>query len=329
MNESGQAAEAGRAQADRTASRAQPEAAAGMTPAAANGAWIGDIRWDERGLVPVIVQDDISKEVLMLAYMNEASLRKSLETGETWFWSRSRGELWHKGATSGHTQQIVSIHYDCDGDALLVRVRQNGPACHTGSYSCFSREAPCGGPSAASRAEGAADGEGASAGRGAPAGGAPATGEPAAAGDAASAGGTPSFGGTASAVPPDRFGPLNRLEATIARRHAERPEGTYTTYLFNKGLDKILKKVGEETAEVIIAAKNQDNAELRCETADLLYHLMVLLRERGLPLDDVLAELDRRHRPDQPDRREPSDRPDKRKAGANPGDGQEGERRAH
>lgn len=293
-------------------------------PGQAAEAWIGDIRWDERGLVPAIVQDDISKEVLMLAYMNEASLRKSLETGETWFWSRSRGELWHKGATSGHTQRIVSIRYDCDGDALLVRVRQNGPACHTGTYSCFSREAPVGGRPADAPAA-----EGAPAGTTPDAAGTPIAGEPAATGDPASAGGT-SCGGTApSAMPPDRFGPLNRLEATIARRHAERPEGTYTTYLFAKGLDKILKKVGEETAEVIIAAKNRDNAELRCETADLLYHLMVLLRERELPLDDVLAELDRRHRPDQPDRREPSDRPDKRKNGANPADGQEGERRAH
>jgi phosphoribosyl-AMP cyclohydrolase / phosphoribosyl-ATP pyrophosphohydrolase len=252
-------------------------------------AWIGDIRWDERGLVPAIVQDDISKEVLMLAYMNESSLRKSLETGETWFWSRSRGELWHKGATSGHTQRIVSIRYDCDSDALLVRVRQNGPACHTGSYSCFSREAPTDGGQAS----------------------------------------VPAGEGTSGGTTPDRFGPLNRLEATIARRHAERPEGTYTTYLFAKGLDKILKKIGEETAEVIIAAKNRDNSELRCETADLLYHLMVLLRERELPLDDVLAELDRRHRPDQADRREPSDRPDKRRNGAGPAGGQEDERRAH
>ena len=203
------------------------------------------IRWGDDGLVPAVVQDAVSKEVLMLAYMNRESLAKTLETGETWFWSRSRGELWNKGATSGHKQKVRSIAYDCDGDALLVRVEQIGPACHTGRYSCFHRDV-------------AADGE---AGR-----------EPAA----------------------DRFRALNELERVIASRHAERPEGAYTTYLFEKGLDKILKKVGEETAEVIIAAKNRDNGELRYETADLLFHLLVLLRERGLPLDDVLAELESR-----------------------------------
>jgi len=223
------------------------------------------IRWDERGLVPAIVQDDLSKEVLMLAYMNEESLRRSLETGETWFWSRSRGELWHKGATSGHTQRIVSIRYDCDGDALLVRVRPNGPACHTGTYTCFTHPVTV-------------EGE-----------------------------------GTEEAVS-DRFAPLGRLEEIIARRHAERPEGSYTTYLFEKGVDKILKKVGEETSEVIIAAKNPGTAELRSETADLLYHLMVLMRERGLSLDEVLGELDRRHGPAAPDRPRPSDRPGKKRA---------------
>ncbi len=209
--------------------------------------WQAQIKWDSDGLVPAVVQDALSKEVLMLAYMNEESLQKSLESGQTWFWSRSRGELWNKGATSGHTQQIESLHYDCDGDTLLVKVRQNGPACHTGAYSCFYRE-----------------------------------GMSQAAGDAAR--------------PEDRFGPLSRLEATIAQRDAERPEGAYTTYLFEKGLDKILKKVGEETAEVIIAAKNRDGDELRCESADLIFHLMVLLREQGIPFDDVLKELEFRHR---------------------------------
>jgi phosphoribosyl-ATP pyrophosphohydrolase/phosphoribosyl-AMP cyclohydrolase len=208
---------------------------------------VDQIKWNEAGLAPAIVQDAVSKEVLMLAYMNRESLAKSLESGETWFWSRSRGELWHKGATSGHTQRIVSMHYDCDGDTLLVRVEQNGAACHTGRYSCFHN--------AIAVKDGAADEE---------------------------AGG-------------DRFAMLNRLEAVIAERYAERPEGAYTTYLFDKGVDKILKKVGEETAEVIIAAKNKDNDELRYETSDLIFHLMVLLRERGLPLDEVMAELGRRH----------------------------------
>jgi phosphoribosyl-ATP pyrophosphohydrolase/phosphoribosyl-AMP cyclohydrolase len=210
------------------------------------------ITWSADGLIPAVVQDALSKEVLMLAYMNKESLLKSLESGQTWFWSRSRGELWNKGATSGHTQQIVSLHYDCDGDTLLVKVHQNGPACHTGAYSCFYREAEVSGGQAAA--------------------------------------------GSAQQTHEDRFGPLSRLEATIAQRDAERPEGAYTTYLFEKGLDKILKKVGEETAEVIIAAKNRDRDELRCESADLIFHLMVLLREQGIPFDGVLQELEFRHR---------------------------------
>ncbi|CAH0122053.1 MULTISPECIES: bifunctional phosphoribosyl-AMP cyclohydrolase/phosphoribosyl-ATP diphosphatase HisIE [unclassified Paenibacillus] len=219
------------------------------------------IRWSEAGLVPAVVQDALSKEVLMLAYMNRESLRRSVETGETWFWSRSREQLWHKGETSGHTQRIVSMHYDCDGDTLLVRVAQQGPACHTGKYSCFFNPVELKGEAAAND--------------------------------------------SAVQSQTDRFAVLSKLEATIAERDAERPEGAYTTYLFQKGLDKILKKVGEESAEVIIAAKNRDNDELRCEAGDLIYHLMVLLRERKLPLDDVLQELERRHyRTDQPNKTE-------------------------
>lgn len=206
------------------------------------------IAWNADGLVPAVVQDALSKEVLMLAYMNKESLRLSLESGRTWFWSRSRNELWNKGATSGHTQRIESLSYDCDGDTLLVKVVQQGPACHTGAYSCFYRSAE------------------------------PAEGEQQAQAEA------------------DRFGPLSRLEATIAQRDAERPEGAYTTYLFNKGVEKILKKVGEESAEVIIAAMKRDGKELRGEAADLIFHLMVLLREQGIPFDDVLEELEFRHR---------------------------------
>lgn len=206
------------------------------------------IKWDEQGLVPAIVQDAASKDVLMMAYMNQESLRLTLESGETWFWSRSRNELWHKGATSGHIQKVRSLKYDCDGDTLLVLVNQSGPACHTGQYSCFFNEVPVGGQAAAPpQAEG------------------------------------------------DRFAMLSKLESVIAQRDAERPEGAYTTYLFEKGIDKILKKVGEETAEVIIAAKNRDNDELRYEASDLIFHLMVLLREAKLPLDDVMRELDNRH----------------------------------
>ncbi|MBA9083913.1 phosphoribosyl-ATP pyrophosphohydrolase/phosphoribosyl-AMP cyclohydrolase [Fontibacillus solani] len=203
------------------------------------------IKWDENGLVPAIVQDAKSREVLMLAYMNQESLSKSMESGQTWFWSRSRSELWNKGATSGNTQDITSLRYDCDGDTLLVEVNRKGPACHTGENSCFYR--------------------------------------------------------TAASAPSDlsvlgsRFAVLDELERLIADRYEERPEGAYTTYLFDKGIDKILKKVGEETAESIIAAKNGDNDELRYEVSDLIYHLLVLLRERNLPLDDIMHELERRH----------------------------------
>jgi phosphoribosyl-AMP cyclohydrolase / phosphoribosyl-ATP pyrophosphohydrolase len=202
------------------------------------------LRFDEKGLIPVIVQDAGSKTVLTLAYMNEESLQKSLATKETWFWSRSRQQLWHKGETSGHTQRIVSMRYDCDGDALVVMVEPNGPACHTGAYSCFSQEVLTD-----------IDDE---------------------------------------TVQADRFAILSELEELIAARETERPEGSYTTYLFEKGVDKILKKVGEEAAEVIIAAKNRSREELRYEASDLIFHLMVLLREQKLPLGEVLTELQRR-----------------------------------
>jgi len=231
---------------------------------------ISGIRWDEQGLAPAVVQDDASKEVLMLAYMNAESLQKTLETGETWFWSRSRQELWHKGGTSGNTQQVRAIRYDCDADTLLVQVIPAGPACHNGTYSCFTGELPL--PADAdSPAEWKTE-EAEKAGL-------------AARGlhhDAVQAG-------------RDRFRILSVLEEVVARRDAERPEGAYTTYLFEKGLDKILKKVGEEATEVVIAAKNHSADELRYEASDLIFHLLVLLREEKLPLDEVMAELDRRH----------------------------------
>ncbi|NQX69622.1 bifunctional phosphoribosyl-AMP cyclohydrolase/phosphoribosyl-ATP diphosphatase HisIE [Paenibacillus alba] len=210
---------------------------------------IDQIKFDAHGLVPAIVQDAVSKEVLMLAYMNSESLQRTIQTGDTWFWSRSRGELWNKGATSGHTQKVKSLRYDCDGDTLLVLVEQVGPACHNGTYTCFTENVPVEG--AAQEATPAAEG--------------------------------------------NRFAILGELEAVIASRDAERPEGAYTTYLFEKGVDKILKKVGEETAEVIIAAKNKDNDELRYEASDLIFHLMVLLRNNKLPLDDIMKELANRH----------------------------------
>ncbi|PAF28559.1 bifunctional phosphoribosyl-AMP cyclohydrolase/phosphoribosyl-ATP diphosphatase HisIE [Paenibacillus sp. 7516] len=216
------------------------------------------IRWSD-GLVPAIVQDAETRQVLMMAYMNRESLKLSLESGETWFWSRSRQELWHKGATSGNVQTITSLKYDCDGDTLLVEVKPNGPACHTGEVTCFHNEIvglprksteqsgnKTNADSSGSRAEG-------------------------------------------------RFDVLAELESVIAEREVERPEGAYTTYLFDKGVDKILKKIGEEASETIIAAKNKDNDELRLEVSDLMYHLLVLLQERKLPLDDIMAELSRRH----------------------------------
>lgn len=209
---------------------------------------LANLKWDEQGLIPAIVQDDESREVLMLAYMNEASLQKTLQTKETWFWSRSRQELWHKGATSGHTQQVTSLRYDCDADALLVLVKPQGPACHKGETTCFHEVI---------------------------------------------AGETPDSTSEKATEPHI----LSKLEQIIAERDVERPEGAYTTYLFEQGIDKILKKVGEESAEVIIAAKNNDHEELRNEASDLLYHLLVLLREVKLPLSGVLQILEQRHQP--------------------------------
>lgn len=200
-----------------------------------------NVRFDEKGLVPAIVQDAGTKEVLTLAYMNEESLKKTLETGETWFYSRSRQELWHKGETSGNTQTVVSVNYDCDQDALLVLVYPKGPACHTGAVSCFSERV----------FEGSNLGD---------------------------------------------YQILQSLEKVILQREKERPEGAYTTYLFEKGVDKILKKVGEEAAEVIIAAKNRSHEELKWEAADLLYHLQVLLVEQELPFKEVLRTLEQRHK---------------------------------
>src|SRR5205809_877778 len=167
--------------------------------------------------------------------MNEEALARTRETGETWFWSRSRKELWHKGETSGNLQNVVDIHLDCDDDTVLVEVEPKGPACHTGAYSCFGIE-------------------------------------------------------------PGIEGVLTDLYKLIEERKEQRPEGSYTTYLFNSGLDKILKKVGEEATETVVAAKNPDARRLTSETADLLYHLVVLLVERGVELDDVVRELKERRK---------------------------------
>jgi phosphoribosyl-ATP pyrophosphohydrolase/phosphoribosyl-AMP cyclohydrolase len=217
-----------------------------------------ELRYDERGLVPVVVQDARTREVLTLAYMSAESLRRTLDEGETWFWSRSRAQLWHKGETSGHTQRVISIAVDCDADALVALVEPNGAACHTGARSCFHKEI-----------------EGAD--------------------DFAPENTLPERAEQQQPQQPVALGAtLAGLYDLIEDRQRERPEGSYTTYLFERGLDKILKKVGEESAETIIAAKNEDAPALVAEVSDLLYHLLVLLVERGVKLEEIEAELSRR-----------------------------------
>ena len=200
---------------------------------------IKELKFDEKGLIPAIVVDADSKKVLTLAYMNEESLNISLKERKTCFFSRSRQELWLKGETSGNYQHIVSITADCDKDALVVVVEKDGPACHTGTDSCF----------------------------------------------------------TAPLFISDELHEfsLNSLMELIEGRKTDKKEGSYTTYLFEKGLDKILKKVGEECTEVIIAAKADDKKETIYEIADLAYHVMVLMIEMGISLDDIHQELKGRH----------------------------------
>lgn len=210
---------------------------------------VNTIKFNQDGLIPAIIQDYSSGQVLMMAYMNEESLKRTVETGKTWFYSRSRQTLWMKGETSGHIQNVKEIRYDCDQDSLLVIVEQIGAACHTGHYSCFYRDLE---------------------------------------GNEKT---TPVFDSSKVYTGKEGPGILFELYGVIADRKIKRPEGSYTTYLFNEGIDKILKKVGEETAEVIIAAKNPDNAELVYETSDLLYHLLVLLNEKGVDLSDIFTEL--------------------------------------
>jgi phosphoribosyl-ATP pyrophosphohydrolase/phosphoribosyl-AMP cyclohydrolase len=195
------------------------------------------LKFDECGLIPAIVQDAQSLEVLTLAYMNADSLARTIETSQTWFWSRSRNELWHKGETSGNTQRVVDIIPDCDFDSLVVLVEPAGPACHTGARSCFL------GPSH----------------------------EP----------------GNLGAL-------LDQLYRLVEERQEKRPPNSYTTYLFNEGLDKILKKLGEESTETIVAAKNDATEPLVAEVSDLLYHLIVLFVARGITLSQVREELAKR-----------------------------------
>jgi phosphoribosyl-ATP pyrophosphohydrolase/phosphoribosyl-AMP cyclohydrolase len=199
---------------------------------------IDELKFDEKGLIPAVVVDAVSKKVLTVAYMNRQSLEISMEEGTTCFWSRSRQELWRKGETSGNKQHIVSITADCDKDALTVVVNKDGPACHTGSDSCFNY---------------------------------------------------PVYEGENAEFS------LEALMKVIEGRKIDKKEGSYTTYLFQKGIDKILKKVGEENTEVIIAAKANDKAETIYEIADLAYHVMVLMIEMGISLEDIHKELASRH----------------------------------
>lgn len=200
---------------------------------------IEELKFDEKGLIPAVVVDAVSKKVLTVAYMNRESLAVSLEKGLTCFWSRSRSELWLKGETSGNYQHIVSITADCDRDALLVTVEKDGPACHTGADSCFFEPVW----QSEERSEFSLDG----------------------------------------------------LYGLLQQRKADKPEGSYTTYLFEKGLDKILKKIGEESTEVIIAAKAEDKKETVYELADLAYHAMVLMVQMGISTEEIHKELASRH----------------------------------
>ena len=200
---------------------------------------IDELKFDEKGLIPAIVQDAEDDSVLMLAYMNRESLERSLNEGLTCFWSRSRKELWLKGETSGNFQHIVSVTADCDRDTLLIKVRKDGPACHLGTDSCFS------------------------------------------------------FPITESQEK-EKFS-LSSLYNLLLERKRLLPEGSYTSYLFQKGIDKILKKVGEECTEVIIAGKGGDRAETVYEIADLAYHVLVMMAEQGIKPEEIEDELASRH----------------------------------
>ena len=200
---------------------------------------IKDLKFDEKGLIPAVVVDAVSKKVLTVAYMNEESLAISMKEGYTCFWSRSRKCLWRKGETSGNKQKIVSITADCDRDALTVLVEKSGPACHLGTDSCFND--------------------------------------------------------LVYESEEEKEFSLGALMKVIEGRKIEKKEGSYTTYLFEKGIDKILKKVGEECTEVIIAGKANDKAETIYEISDLVYHVMVLMIEMGISLEDIHKELASRH----------------------------------
>ena len=210
--------------------------------------FIKDLKFDDKGLIPAIAQDAVSGEVLMLAYMNEESINETIKTGHATYFSRSRQELWEKGATSGNYQDVVSMYVDCDKDAIVLKVKQTGNACHTNRHSCFFRQV--------------VDDKFVE---------------------------IPTGLGTKPVI-------LYDVYNVITDRVKNPKEGSYTNYLFEKGIDKMLKKVGEEAAEVIIASKNYVKSEVQYETADLLYHLSVVLVEQGLTWDDIFTELQKRYK---------------------------------
>jgi len=199
-----------------------------------------EFKFDEKGLICVIVQDAVTGRVLMQAYMNKESLDLTLETGVMHYFSRSRQELWKKGETSGNIQRVVESYYDCDADALLFKVLQTGAACHTDNFTCFYRPIEEGAPSY------------------------------------------------------PNYEILFHIMETVKSRKENPKEGSYTNYLFNKGTDKILKKIGEESTELIVAAKNKDKKEMASEMSDLLYHIIVLAENEGMDINDVFSELSRR-----------------------------------
>ncbi len=209
---------------------------------------LNEVKFDQQGLIPAVLQDFITSEVLMVGYMNKEAIKKTLETDEVWFFSRSRQELWHKGETSGHIQKVKEIKLDCDGDALLLKVESIGnQVCHTGKRSCFFR-------SYGSKQE-----------------------------------------ESNTSTPLEQFKIINELYRLILDRKVNPKEGSYTCYLWDKGQDKMLKKVGEETSEVIIGSKNNSKDEVIYETADLIYHLLVLLAWHGIKPEEIMMELEKRN----------------------------------
>ena len=218
-----------------------------------------DLKFDDRGLIPVVTQDCRTDEVLMVAYMNREALDKTLETGQVHYWSRSRNKLWLKGETSGHFQQVRSISIDCDGDSLLIKAEQKGAACHTGHHSCFYRKLDmqindCDNSLISKETVEKQD-------------------------------------IVLNNANEELSNVIEDVFKVVLDRKANPKEGSYTNYLFEKGLDKILKKIGEEASEVIIASKNPDKSQIKGEISDLFYHIFVLMVERGINLDDIYNEL--------------------------------------